>query len=184
MKIVFFFFHLGQRVILLQKLWKTFDIMDERKHLRALRSGGKTLRTRKLCSWEHSRQSVNPLAPVRFNEIFGLMAWIHRARIRVLSRTEEPTVQWSRYNERKYPRYANIGRVPDHLRRAGRKRVRKRRGAHVPSICIPPDAQFAYGEICIPRTHSRGWDESAFPAGRSKEIRVSVRPLHPHLVFS
>jgi len=80
-------------------------------------------------------------------------------------------------NERKYPRYANIGRVPDHLRRAGRKRVRKRRGAHVPRICIPPDAPFAYGEICIPRTYARTHTRSrriALPCDRSIERNSGI----------
>lgn len=90
------------------------------------------------------------------------MAWIYRVR-KNLHPIPEPTVQWSRYNERKYPRYANIGRVPDHLRRAGRKKgFRKRRGAHVSSICIPPDAQFAYEEICIQRIYSR-WRRAVSP---------------------
>lgn len=55
------------------------------------------------------------------------MAWIHRVR-KNLCPIPEPTVQWSRYNERKYPRYANIGRVPDHLRRAERKKGSKKTG--------------------------------------------------------
>jgi len=108
------------------------------------RTFGKTLRSGNYDPG-NTRGNLSILAPVRFNEIFGLMAWIHRVRKNPRP-VPEPTVQWSRYNERKYPRYANIGRVPDHLRRAGRKRVRKRLGAHVPSICIPSRCA-----ICIRR---------------------------------
>lgn len=155
------------------------------KHLRAVIQPGKHEEEAGNCDPGNTRGNLSILAPVRFNEIFGLMAWGHR--VRKNPSVPSPDVENPRYNGSDTMR-GNIqdmqisGAFPIIFGVAGRKRVRKRRGAHVPSICIPPDARFAYGEICIPRAFAAETERR--PTGRSKEIRVSVRPPHLRLVFS
>lgn len=123
------------------------------------------------CDPGNTRGNLSILAPVRFNEIFGLMAWIHRVRKNLRPIPDERThgTMRSRYNERKYPRYANIGRVPDHLRpcwaEKGSKKTGRTCSEHLHTsrciICIWRNLHPAY-TLAVKTNASRPVDRKKF----------------------
>lgn len=135
------------------------------------------------CDPGNTRGNLSILAPVRFNEIFGLMAWIHRVRKNLRPIPKERThgtmvpIQWEEIS--KICKYRARSRSSSAV--LGGKGFEKD-GAHMFRAFAYLPMHNLHMEKFASCVHTRGEDER-LPTGRSKEIRVSVHP-HPRLVFS